>query len=109
MSGATNHEVAWVSAGLCQAAADLGVELPAGYALTVAAQALRRGEEVGVTRLGPGVILSSPPSEEHPMPFVVGYAEAGCQWYRDGRHHCPSPEPTGVSGTDMAALGALGL
>lgn len=109
MSGATGHELAWVAAGLCQAAADLGVELPPAYALAVAAQALRRGEAVGVTRLGPGVVLSSLPSEEHPMPFVVGYAEAGCQWYRDGRRHRPSPEPTKVPGTDMSVLGAVAL
>jgi hypothetical protein len=109
VSTATSHEVAWVATGIRRAAADLGVELPAGYALAVATQALSRGEEVGVTKLGRGVVLSSLPGPEGSMPFVVGYADASGQWYRDGRRHRPDAQPAPVTGTLVAALGAPAL
>ena len=108
MSAATAHELAWVAAGIRRAAADLGVELPAGYALAVAAQALSRGEELGVTKLGRGVVLSSLLGPGRAMPFVVGYADASGQWYRDGRRR-PDSQPAPVTETVVPDLGAPAL
>jgi hypothetical protein len=109
MSTAASHELAWVAAGIRRAVADLGVELPAGYALAVAKQALSRGEEVGVTKLGQGVVLSSLPGRERALPFVVGYADASGQWYRDGRRHRPDAHLAPATGTPVASLGAPAL
>ena len=107
MSRATAHDVAWVAAGIRQAAADLGVELPADYARAVVGQALARGGEVGVTRLGRGVVLSSLGDEGPGMVFVVGYADAGGQWYRDGRRHRASEGTTPAGETAVPEPGAL--
>ena len=109
ISTATGHELAWVAAGIRRAAAGFGVELPAGYALAVAAQALSGGEELGVTKLGQGVVLSSLPGPEGALPFVVGYADASGQWYRDGRRHRPDAHPAPATGGLVAALGAPAL
>ena len=109
MRGASAHDVAWVAAGIRRAAAEAGVELPAGYARDVAAQALARGEEVGVTRLGRGVVLSALPGEGPGMVLVVGYADDGGQWYRDGRRHRDSEGTAPAGETAVRVLGALVL
>ena len=107
MIGGSAHEVTWVAAGIRRAAAEAGVELPAGYARDVAAQALARGEEVGVTGLGRGVVLSALPGESPGMVLVVGYADAGGQWYRDGRRHRDSEGTAPAKETAVAVPGAL--
>jgi hypothetical protein len=89
--------LAWLAAGLRRAANGLGVDLPVAYAHAVAAQALRCGDPVGVTRLGSGVVLHTLSEADDRLPMVLGYADANGQWYRDGsRHQTPGhhPEPT---------------
>ena len=109
MRGASAHDVAWVAAGIRRAAAEAGVELPAGYARAVAAQALARGEEVGVTPLGRGLVLSARRGDGSAMALVVGYADAGGQWYRDGRRHRESEGAAPAKETAFPLPGALVL
>ena len=109
MREASAHDVAWVAAGIRRAAAEAGVELPTGYTRAVAAQALARGEEVGVTGLGRGVVLSARPGEAPAMVLVLGYADAGGQWYRDGRRHRESEGTAPAGETAVRVPGALVL
>ena len=102
MRGASAHDVAWVAAGIRRAAAEAGVELPASYARAVATQALARSEEVGVTPLGRGLVLSALSGESPGMVFVVGYADAGGQWSRDGRRHRDSEGTAPAKETTVA-------
>lgn len=87
------HRVAWVASGLRRAATGQGVELPVDYARRVAADGLRLADELGVTRLGEGVVIRTVPVTERQLPVVVGYAEARRQWYRDGSRHTPNAAP----------------
>lgn len=94
MNAPTRHQIAWVAAGLRSAAGDFGVDLPADYARRVAAETLTRCELVGVTRLGRGIVLHTVPAAERTLPVVIGYAQPGGQWYRDGsRHRSPLVSP----------------
>ncbi len=90
MSPPTAHQVERVAAGLRQAAAEAGVQLPVSYSRAVANDGLGRAAEVGVTRLGRGVVFHTHPGR----PLVLGYADARGQWYRDGRRHREPPVPT---------------
>lgn len=87
MSTPARHQIAWVAAGIRTAARDLGVDLPGDYARRVAAETLTRCEQAGVTRLGRGVVVHTVPGDERTLPVVIGYAEPGGQWYRDGSRH----------------------
>ena len=59
----TAHQIEWVAAGLRQAASEAGVFLPVSYSRAVAADGLGRGAEVGVTRLGRGVVFHTHPGQ----------------------------------------------
>jgi hypothetical protein len=43
--------------------------------------------ELGVSRLGSGVVLHTVPSTKDRLPVIVGYADSRGQWYRDGSRH----------------------
>ena len=90
MSAPTAHQVQWVAAGLRQAAGEAGVLLPISYSRAVAADGLGRGADVGVTRLGRGVVFHTHPGR----PLVLGYADPRGQWYRDGRRHTEPAAPS---------------
>lgn len=84
---ASRHQVEWAASGLRRAAAEVGVTLPVDYSQTVAADGLTRSPELGVTRLGAGVVLHTQPANNCDLPIVIGYADPRGQWYRDGRRH----------------------
>jgi len=84
---ATRHQIEWVADALRRAAADHGVELPVSYARRVATDGLGREAELGVTRLGAGVVIHTAPQSKDRLPIVVGYADARGQWHRDGSRH----------------------
>lgn len=88
---ASPHHVEWAAAGLRRAAASAGVALPVDYSQTVAADGLARSPELGVTRLGAGVVLHTQPANNRDLPVVVGYADPRGQWYRDGHRHTTAP------------------
>jgi hypothetical protein len=110
---AGGHQVAWVASGLRRAARDAGVELPVDYARRVASDALARDDQVGVTKLGAGVVIHTAPESQHKLPVLVGYADRDGQWYRDGSRHTPAGltsdrgAETGVSRS--APAGGVGL
>jgi hypothetical protein len=68
----TRHQIEWVASGLRRVATDAGVELPLDYARRVAADGLALGSELGVTRLGAGVVIHTQPGSDRELPIVVG-------------------------------------
>jgi hypothetical protein len=98
MARPSRHHIEWAAAGLRRAAADAGVDLPVAYSQTVAIDGLAREPELGVTRLGTGVVIQTQPDSDRRLPIVLGYADGRGQWYRDGRRHTEpqagaTPEP----------------
>lgn len=99
-----NHATACAAGRLRQAAAEAGVELPVVYSLAIAADGLAGGPELGVTRLGAGVVFHTRPGSDNALTIVLGYADARGQWYRDGRRHIEtkaSPAGEVPSGVDL--------
>jgi len=84
---ATRHQVEWVAAALRRAAADQGVDLPVAYARRVVTDGLAREGELGVTRLGAGIVIHTVASAKDRLPVVIGYADSRGQWHRDGTRH----------------------
>jgi hypothetical protein len=87
MARPSRHQIEWAASGLRRAAADAGVVLPVTYSQSVATDGLAREPELGVTRLGAGVVIHTQPDSEDRLPIVLGYADGRGQWYRDGRRH----------------------
>jgi hypothetical protein len=87
----SRHQAEWVAAGLRRAAAEVGVEIPLAYAHHIAVAGLVNSSQLGVTRLGAGVVIHTQPSTGRELPIVVGYADARGQWNRDGRRYLPGP------------------
>jgi hypothetical protein len=75
------------AAGLRRSAHDAGVELPVSYSQRIAADGLGFGPELGVSRLGVGVVIHTRPRTTDRLPIVLGYADNRGQWHRDGRRH----------------------
>ena len=101
---ASRHQIEWAASGLRRAATDAGVTLPVDYSQAVAADGLARSPELGVTRLGAGVVLHTQPASDRESPVVVGYADPRGQWYRDGHRHTASaaPDVTAAAAEEVA-------
>lgn len=84
------HQLDWVASGLRRAAAEAGVELSVSYSRRLAQEGLAQGADLGVTRLGAGVVIHTAPGSRDRRPVVVGYADPRGQWHRDGRRHLES-------------------
>jgi hypothetical protein len=88
---------------IAEAAAETGVQLPVNYSQAVAADSLAHGPELGVTRLGTGVVIHTVPNSDRRLPIVLGYADGRGQWYRDGRRHTePVAAETGLPAQGVA-------
>ena len=87
----THQQIEQVAADLRRAAAEAGVELPVSYTRRVAVDGLAHDAELGVTRLGAGVIIHATPETTDQSRVVIGYADARGQWHRDGRRHIEGP------------------
>jgi hypothetical protein len=89
-------------ANLCLAARSAGVQLPEGYARRVVHDA-GPTVDLGLSRLGHGVVIHTVPPNKRSLPVPLGYADARGQWYRDGTRHIEAP-PTDVPsvGEDVA-------
>ncbi len=61
----------------------MGVELPKGYAERVSEDGLRLCDQLGVTKLGIGVVLHTAPETPKELPSLLGYAESTGQWFGD--------------------------
>ena len=103
---ASRHQIEWAASGLRRAAADSGVVLPVDYSQAVAADGLARSSELGVTRLGVGVVLHTQPRSDRELPVVVGYADGRGEWYRDGHRHIhiatPAAQATQAASEEVA-------
>ena len=88
---ATHQQIEQVAADLRRAAAEAGVELPVFYTRRVAIDGLAHDAELGVTRLGAGVVIYATPEATDQSRVVIGYADARGQWHRDGRRHIEGP------------------
>jgi len=106
---ATRHQIGWVAEGLRRAAASQGVDLPVAYARQVATEGLAREGELGVTRLGAGVVIHTVPHAKDRLPVVVGYADARGQWHRDGTRHIETPPVEGPSVEGPSETGEVAL
>ena len=90
----TRHQVEWAASGLRRATTEAGVALPIDYSQAVAAAAgLTRAAELGVTRLGVGVVIHTRPSIDRELPVVAGYADGRGRWSRDGHRHTTTTAP----------------
>ena len=88
---ASHYHVERVAADVRRAAAEAGVELPASYAQRVATEGVAQEADLGVTRIGAGVVIHTAPAATDRLPVVVGYADARGQWHRDGSRHIEVP------------------
>ena len=103
MARPSRHQIEWTASGLRRAAANAGIELPVTYSQSVASDGLAREPELGVTRLGAGVVIHTQPDSDTRLPIVLGYADGRGQWYRDGRRHTEPPaEATAAPAQGMA-------
>jgi hypothetical protein len=69
------------------------------YAHGVTADGLDRAAQLGVAALGAGVVIPPAPEGPDQLPVVLGYADQGGQWLRNGRRYDRAathvaPEPT---------------
>ena len=94
------HRIDEMASALCRAAHDAAVELPRSYALRVAATVAKGDGELGVSRLGSGVVIHTVPPAKNCLPLIVGYADGRGQWYRDGSRHVETP----VAGEPVEAM-----
>lgn len=93
MAEPSHHQVTWTAAGLRRAAKDNGIDLPVDYSRRVAADGITRCDQLGVTKMGAGVVIHTLPGSPSELPNVVGYADGGGQWYRDGSQHHTAGTP----------------
>ena len=85
---------------LYRAAHAAAVELPRSYVVRVAATVAKGDGELGVSRLGSGVVIHTVPPTKDRLPLIVGYADGRGQWYRDGSRHVETP----VAGEPVEAM-----
>jgi hypothetical protein len=99
-----HHQVEVVVEGLRSAALEAGVELPTGYAEQIALDGLKLCDQLGVTRLGDGVLLHTAPEGADDLPRLLGYADGYGQWYRDGtKYLAEQPNRTAPIGQEVGA------
>jgi len=101
----SRHRVEWVAAGLRRAAHGAGVQLTTGYSRRLAADGLASAEQLGVTRLGNGVVIHTTSDAPERLPVVVGYADRSGQWCADGRRFVEAKPTPEVASSPVATLG----
>ena len=85
------HRIDEMAIALYRAAHNAAVELPRSYAVRVVATMAKGDGELGVSRLGSGVVIHTVPPTKDRLPLIVGYADNRGQWYRDGSRHVETP------------------
>lgn len=86
-AGSDAHQIARLAAGVRHAARDAGVEITHDYATTAAVKGTRWCNQLGVTRLGEGIVIHTAPEDPSELPIVLGYADHSGQWHFDGSRH----------------------
>lgn len=99
------HRLEWVAAGLRRAAQAAGVQLTVRYSRRVATDGLASAEQLGVTRLGNGVVIHTASEAPDRLPVVVGYADRSGQWCADGRRFIEAEPTPGGPSSPVASLG----
>lgn len=107
------HQVAWVAAGLARVAREAGVGLPSDYLETLVSDGLGSCPQVGLSRLGDGVVIHTVPDGPDRLPVLLGYADRDGCWHRDGRRYRPgtpadgseNPEPCPAPDTRQPIAG----
>ncbi len=80
------HRIDEMTIALCRAAREASVEIPRSYAQRLVATSEGAGE-LGVSRLGVGVVIHTAPPTKRRLPVIIGYADSRGQWYQDGSRH----------------------
>jgi len=88
------HRTDRMATALRRVAYAADVALPIAYARRVAAK-VENDAELGVSRLGGGIVIRTVPATKDRLPVVVGYADSRGQWYRDGSRHVETPAAEG--------------
>jgi hypothetical protein len=83
------HQVAWVAAGLRTADREAGVGLPVDYARQDTDDGLNGATQLDVAPIGADVVIHIAPEGPDQLP-VLGNADRGAQWLRDGRRYHPA-------------------
>jgi hypothetical protein len=86
-AGSLAHRVARLAAGIRLATRDAGVVVPQSYAERVASDGSAHCHQLGVTRLGDGVVIHTAPESHDELPVVLGYVSPDGQWLRNGTSH----------------------
>ena len=94
-AGDRDHQIARVASGIRRAARQHGIELSVGFAQEDAADGLSRCDQIGVSRIGKGVVIHTAPASRRELPILLGYAEAGSAWLRCGSQWSGAPEVAG--------------
>jgi hypothetical protein len=89
-AGSEEHQLARLAARVRRAAADAGIELSQGYATRIAAAGASLCDQIGVTRLGVGIVIHTVPEDPTEFPIVLGYADATGEWSLDHAHRKPA-------------------
>ena len=98
------RQVEAVVEGLRAAALEAGTEIPTGYAEGIVLEGLALCDQLGVTRLGDGVILHTAPEGTRDLPRLLGYADRSGQWHRDGTKYLEeAPERAAPAGWEVGA------
>lgn len=101
----SRHRLEWMAAALRRAAKAAGVQLTMGYSRRVATDGLASAEQLGVTRLGNGVVIHTASELPDRPPVVVGYADRSGQWCADGRRFIEADSTPGSPSSPIASLG----
>lgn len=92
-SGSDAHQAARLASGIRSAARDGGVVVVShGCTEVVASDVLERGGQndigqIGVTRLGDGVVIHTLSDGCGGLAVVLGYADGHGEWFRDGTRY----------------------
>jgi hypothetical protein len=81
------HNCARLACRLRSAARDASVEISPSYAARLVADGFSLCDQIGVTRLGRGVVIHTAPDSDQQRPVVLGYADADGEWVMHGSHH----------------------
>lgn len=94
-AGTWGHQIARVASGIRRASRQHGIELSIGFTEVVAADGLSRCGQIGVSRVGKGVVIHTAPESKRQLPGLLGYADAGSAWLRSGSQWSGEPEVAG--------------
>jgi hypothetical protein len=95
------HRIDRMATALCQVVDAADVALPIADARRVVAT-VETDAELGLSRLGGGIVTRTVSATKDRLHVVVGYADSRGRWYLDGSRHVETPTAEGpVEATEM--------